>query len=405
MMLLKISFRNVLRQKRRTLFTVLMMAGGFALASVSIGWSDGTYSYIIDMFTRNRMGHIQIHAAGYLDKPSLYKTIDDYMRIGETVESVPGVESWSPRLYSAGLVSLGEETTAAQLVAVDPQRESIATRFEKKIVDGRTFSTAPAREVILGKGLAKVLDARVGEELVFVSQAADGSIADDSYRIIGILDSGDELSDRASFYLPLQVAQELLVLDDRVHEICVIAEHPKQVRRLAQTLGSALNDPNLEASPWQEFAKQFYLAMQTDQKGTYISLFVILLIVAVGVLNTVLMSVLERRREFGVLKAIGTRPMQIVSMVLFEVSILALVSVLIGIVLGVAGNYYLSIHGMTLSESFTYGGIEFKTMYAEINARSLFIPAITVALASTLVSIFPAANAARMDPARTMRMH
>ena len=162
MMLLKISFRNVLRQKRRTLFTVLMMAGGFALASVSIGWSDGTYSYIIDMFTRNRMGHIQIHAAGYLDKPSLYKTIDDYMRIGETVESVPGVESWSPRLYSAGLVSLGEETTAAQLVAVDPQRESIATRFEKKIVDGRTFSTAPAREVILGKGLAKVLDARVG---------------------------------------------------------------------------------------------------------------------------------------------------------------------------------------------------------------------------------------------------
>ncbi len=147
------------------------------------------------------------------------------------------------------------------------------------------------------------------------------------------------------------------------------------------------------------------MAMQTDQKGNYVSLFVILLIVAVGVLNTVLMSILERRREFGLLKAIGTRPMPIVSMVLCEVSILALVSVLIGSVLGVAGNYYLSIHGMTLSESFTYGGIEFKTMYAEVNARSLFIPAIMVILAATLVSIFPAANAARMDPARTMRMH
>lgn len=404
-MLLKIAFRNVFRQKRRTILTALTMFGGFTLAAISIGWSDGTYSYIIDMFTRNRLGHIQIHGKGYLDKPSLYNTINDYKTVGEKIQTVAGVETWAPRLYSAGLASVAEKSAGVQIIGIDPEREATATRFDKKIVAGRNFPKTPSPEAILGKGLAKILHARIGDEIVIVSQAADGSIANDLYHVIGIVESGDEISDRMAFYLHLQDAQELLVLNDRVHEIAVIAQNLVQVEVLTQKIKSALGGPNLEVAPWQEFAKSFYQAMQADVQGNWISLFIILLLVAIGVLNTVLMSVLERTREYGVLKAVGTRPAYIFGLVLYEVNIIVLASVIMGTALSLVINYLLSRHGISLPESFSYGGIEFTKMYTEVNARSLYIPAITVILAANLISLFPSLKAARIEPARAMRIH
>jgi putative ABC transport system permease protein len=245
-MLLKIAFRNVFRQKRRTILTALTMMGGFTLAAISIGWSDGTYSYIINTFTRNRLGHIQIHGTGYLDKPSLYNTVDDYETIGAKIQSVDGVEAWAPRLYSAGLVSVGEKSVGARIIGIDPVRETLATRFDKKIVAGRNFSPTPSPEALLGTGLARSLQAKLGDDIVIVSQAADGSIANARYQIIGLVDSGDPLYDRMAFYLHLQDAQKLLVLENRVHEIVIIAKDLDQVGALVQKIKTALANPKLD---------------------------------------------------------------------------------------------------------------------------------------------------------------
>ncbi|MFQ6109249.1 MAG: ABC transporter permease [Candidatus Aminicenantales bacterium] len=402
---MKIAFRNALRQRRRTILTALTMFGGFVLAAISIGWSDGTYSYIINMFTRNRLGHIQIHARGYMDKPSLYKAIEDYENTGEKIQHLEGVETWAPRLYSAGLSSVEDKSAAVQVIGIDPEREQKATRFHKKIVKGKTFSSRPSHEAVLGKGLADVLHADPGDEVVVVSQAADGSIANDLYRIVGIIDSGDEASDRVALYLHLADAQELFALEGRIHEIVVVVERLSRVQDLTQKIRQELNNPLLDVSPWQEFARSFYAAMKADVQGMWIMLFVIILIVAVGVLNTVLMSVLERTREYGVLKAMGTKPGQIFWQVIVEVNLVALASIVIGIGISLFINHLLSIHGVSLPTSFTYGGVEFKTMYSQINARSLYIPALTVILSASLVSIFPALRAARIDPARAMRIH
>jgi len=404
-MIFKISIRNTMRQKRRTILTALTMFGGFVLAAISVGWSDGTYSYIIDMFTRNQLGHIQIHGKGYLDKPSLYNTIEDYQNVGEQINRVKGVESWTPRLFAAGLASVSDKSAAAQVKGIDPVKENQATRFNKKIVEGKTFPDTVARVAMLGKGLAEVLKANVGDEVVIVSQAADGSIANDLYKIIGIIESGDEISDRMSLYLHLQDAQELFVLNNRIHEIAVVVNDLDKVEELTARIQNKLDDPELAVAPWQEFAKSFYQAMRADVQGMWIMIFVIVLIVAIGVLNTVLMSVLERTREYGVQKAIGTRPRQIFWQVILEVNTIAMVSIVIGIFLSILANHLLSIYGITLPQSFTYGGIEFKNMYAEVNARSLYIPAITVMLSALLVSIFPALRAARIKPAKAMRMH
>ena len=404
-MILKIAFRNIFRQKRRTILTALAMIVGFTLLSLTIGLSDGAYGGIIEMFTRNRTGHIQVHRAGYLDKPSLYETIDGYAAIGETIQGTAGVDAWTPRVYAAGLGSVGEKSTAVQLIGVDVARETQATRFDQKVVEGSVLSESASHEAVIGKGLAKILSAKIDSEIVIFSQGADGSIANDVYKIVGIAESGDDVTDRVACYLHIEDAQELFVLEGRIHEIVVIISNINQVSKVTDAIETRLNNSTLDVAPWQVVAKSFYRAMKTDQQGDAISRWVIMLIVAIGVLNTVLMSVLERTREYGVLKAVGTKPTQIFWLVICEVVIIAIGSIAVGALLGVLSNYLLSIYGITYPEAITYGGMKFTTLYAEVNVRCLIIPAITVMLSATIVSLFPAIKAARIMPAKAMRTH
>jgi len=400
----KMAYRNVLRQKRRTLLTVITMLGGFTLASISIAWSDGTYNFVIDMFTRTQLGHIQVHGRSYLDKPTLYNTINDYEMLGRTINNYEGVVSWAPRLFAAGLASVGNKSTAVRIAGIDPVRETETTRFDKKIIEGRMFGETSTLEVILGKGLAVTLKAELGSELVIVSQGADGSIANDLYHVVGILESGDPLSDQTSLYLRLSDSQELMVLYGQAHEIAIVIEDLDDVEEIAAGLTEAINRSGLTVEPWQEFARSFYDAMQADRQGMWIMLFIIVLIVSVGVLNTVLMTVLERTREYGVLRAIGVRPLQIIRMVAYEVTVMATGSIVIGFMLSLGINYWLSIQGISFG-TFSYGGVEFSEMYSEINARSYIIPAITVLISAVLISLFPAIKAARTVPAKAMRTH
>ena len=396
-MILKIAFRNIFRQKRRTILTGLAMVVGFLLLSVTIGLSDGAYGNIIAMFTRNRIGHIQVHRAGYLDKPSLYETIDNYTAVGATLQGNADVETWSPRLYAAGLGSVDEKSTAVQIIGVDVVRETRATRFDQKIIEGSVLPETASHQAVLGKGLAKILSAKIENEIVIFSQGADGSLANDVYKIVGIAESGDDAPDRTACYLHID--------DGRAHEIVVIVSNINKVDKITNALKTSLNDPTLEVAPWQVVAKSFYRAMKTDQQGDAIGRWVIMLIVAIGVLNTVLMSVLERTREYGVLKAVGTRPMQIFWLVICEVVIITLGSICVGALLGVLANYLLSIYGITYPEEITFGGMKIKTLYAAVNVRCLMIPTFIVLLSAGVVSLFPAIKAARILPAQAMRTH
>jgi putative ABC transport system permease protein len=405
MLTFRIAWRNIFRQKRRTILTVLSMFGGFTLSALSIGWADGTYNRIIDMFTRNRLGHIQVHAKGYLDRPSLYKNIPDYRQVGGEIADVEGVEAWAPRFYAAGLASIGNKSSGVRVIGVDPERENIATHFDKQVTEGTPLSPVPQHQALLGKGLATTLKAGLGDSVVIVSQAADGSIANDIYAVVGIVESGDMAQDRSSFYLHLKDAQNLFVLPGVVHEIVVIVRKLDQVAAITEKIRLKIDNPKLDVEPWQVFARSFYVAMTADKKGSWIMLFVVILIVAIGVLNTVLMTVLERTREYGVLRAVGTGPGQIFRLVIYEVFLMACIGIVIGAILSLVANYALSIHGIPMPEKFTYGGVEFSHYYSEVNGHSFYIPAITVMLAAMIISIFPALKAARIEPARALRTH
>jgi putative ABC transport system permease protein len=404
----KFAFRNLFRQKRRSFLTALTMFGGFVLCALAVGLADGTFNNIVNTFTRTRLGHIQIHADDYLALPGLNKTIADYRRVGRIIEATRYAEAWAPRVLSAGLASVGDRTDAIRIVGLDPELEERATRFNREVVAGRPFSDAAPKEIILGKELARNLKVEPGGDVVLVSQGADGSLANDRFTVVGLADAGDLAANRTTAYLRLRDAQEFLVLDSRVHEIVVIATSLSRVATLNAELRKRLAGRGLDIEPWQVFAKSFYLAMQAKLKGNNVVLFVLIIIVAIGVLNTALMAVLERRREYGVLKALGTRPRQIFSLIVLETVFLASMSVLLGILISVPLNGYIAAHPLNVSGLFsspvTYGGMQYTEATSEVNARTVLFPTVTVLLAAFAVSVFPAIKAARTDPAAAIRI-
>lgn len=402
-MLYKYSIRNTLRQKRRTMFTMLMMIGGFVLCGFTIGWTEGAYDFMINKFTRTWTGHIQIHQGDYLDRPSLYKTIDDYGEVMEKVRSTEGVEGAAPRVLTSGLGSIGEKTSGVQIVGIEPAEENSATGFNNRIEEGEPLGDSPDRSVLLGNGLAEVLEAGIGDSLIVISQAADGSMASGIYRIRGLYSSGNEANDRTSVYMHIRDAQSLFALEGRIHEILVVCGSLDQVHPAADRLREKLKGGELEVAEWPEVNPVFYRSMKSDKAGAYYSYAIIVIIVAVGVLNTVLMSVMERRKEYGVMKALGTRPWQIVRMIYLEIGTIALASSIIGSAITLGLLYYFSINGISGFGEMSVAGITVSEYPSKIFPAAFYVPLILIFISAALVAVYPAVRAARVDPAGAMR--
>ncbi|HHS51096.1 MAG TPA: ABC transporter permease [candidate division Zixibacteria bacterium] len=403
-MLIKLAFRNILRQKRRSILTIATISAGFAFGSISIGIQTGSFNQMIDTFTRAYLGHIQIHNEGYLEEPTLYNVIRGYEIIGDELDGFDFIEGWAPRLYFAGLVSVDEKSDAVSIVGIDPKLENQTTHFDGKIVEGTTFSSAP-NEVILGKGLMDALDAKIGDELVLVVQSADGSMGNDLYRIVGKVDVGNEASNRMSVYMQLDEAQEIMVMNGQIHEIAIIIGKISRLNRYYEIISAKLQGTGISLVTWRAVNPNFAEMVDTKKGAFFIIQFVIMLIVAVGVLNTVLMSVLERTREFGVLKALGTRPPVIFRLIIVESAIMSVFGMIFGSIFGTAINLPMAHWGIKTPHSYDIGGILFDTMKSEVTVQTLTMPAIIVLFTALFVSIFPAIRAARTVPAKSLRFH
>ena len=379
------------------------MAAVTCLFSFFIGVHEGSFQGVIDMFIRARTGHVQIHKAGYLEKPSIYKTIKNYEDIGKEIEKAPLVLSWAPRVYASGLVFVDTKTTGAKIIGIDPKREINTTRFKEKIKKGAMFSSEPLKEVIIGAPLARVLKADIGKEIVIITQAVDGSIANEIFKIIGFAGTIDDPSERNNIYMNIKSAQEYLELGSRVHEIAIVISDQDKSQETADYIRDLNIDKTLEAAPWEVVEKDFYKTMRTDMERSNIIFFIIMSIVAIGILNTVLMSILERTREFGVIKALGTRPFYIFILIVLESGILSIMSALLGMAAGIAINYYLSIHGIKYPTPIEFQGVFVTEMRSIVNAKSIIKPLLLTIFTAVTVSILPAIKAARIIPVKALR--
>ncbi len=227
MLTLKLAFRNIVRNRRRTLLTGLSMFAGYVLLVLSFSIQDGSYHKVLKAYTQGSSGHIQITQNQYLDKPTLYRTVNDYQQVIKSLEGISVIKAVTPRIHSAALAYGENKTAMARLVGIDPVREQSLSFLQNKISQGQYFTSSLNQDgyaqAMIGQSLASQLKLKIGDELVLITQGADGSMANDIFIISAIVGNNDS-AERLNVYLPLSGIQMFLSLQERVHTLVLLVD-------------------------------------------------------------------------------------------------------------------------------------------------------------------------------------
>jgi ABC-type lipoprotein release transport system permease subunit len=402
---IKIAWRNILRNKNRSLITI--SAVGFGLGALIFIWSfvEGAHKQMVENYTSLLTSHIQIHAKGYHAKPKLESTVPHPEKVIQKIQNNPMVKASSPRVRAEGLLTSTNSSSGVFILGIDPAREPQISRLHKSIKEGQFIDSAHPRDVVLGQMLADTLDVGIGSKVVVMSQALDGSVAAGAFYVKGLLETGTEEIDRAVMLINYNYAQELFNMVDQASEIAIRVVAADKNHSIAKEIQSTLDYNFLEILPWQETSKSFQQWIEFDNGFIWLIVMVLMIVVAIGILNTVLMGVLERTRDFGVLLALGTKPKEIIQMVVWESFFLGTVGSLTGLGIGFLLTHYFQIVGINLTV-FTKALNSFyidAVIYPVSNMTHIGISTALVLSTSIIVCLYPALRAARLKPIEAIR--
>jgi len=405
--LVAIAWRNLWRHKRRSLITATAMAVAVAMCMSLIAFTDGMYGKMFEIMVDQQLGHVQIHHPDYPGTRQLLDTIPDAEATIEAIEGVQGAVGATGRLNGFALLGGAKKSTGAQLQGLEPARELPLTHVDQRIVEGRYLADEPGKEIVLGTGLAEDLALGIGDEVVGFTQSADGSLGNDLYTVVGLSSTGNAAMDKGGAWMHLADLQELLVLPDQVHNITVLSMDADELGPFTERLEEVVPE-GIEVQAWSEASPQTAELMGMQSFASLIMLGIVFAVASFGVLNTMMMSVFERTRELGVLKAIGLRPRQMVSMVLWESVFLAALAGTIGLVFGGLLDLLVVFVGFDMSagspDGFEIMGVRLDpVIYGEVTPFSLFAPITALVVVSVLASIWPAWRAARLQPVEAIR--
>ncbi|MCK6506233.1 ABC transporter permease [Myxococcota bacterium] len=421
-MLAFMAWRNLWRHSRRTLITAAAMAVSVAFVMGMLAYVDGMYRKMSEVMIDQATGHVQVAHPDYATRRTLYDTVPDAATRVAALEALPDLRASTARLYGFALLGGAEETAGAQLVGVLPDREQALVPMAERIVQGRWLEGDAARQIVLGAGLAETLRVAVGDQVVAVTQASDGSLGNELYEVVGVVTSGSVTLDRTGAWLSLPDLQALLVLPDQVHELIVLTDSRESrlgdalvrdaVERVraavAPTTAGAPEAPELLIRPWWEVSPTTASMMTMSDSTAWLMLAIVYSVAGLGVLNTMLMSVFERTRELGVMKALGTRPAVVIRLVLWESALLGGLAALGGLVLGGALDWYLVRYGLDLTvgdgERLSSAGVLFDPIiYGVVRVDRIVITVASVLVVAVLAALWPAVRAARLRPIDAMR--
>ncbi|MFT4624804.1 MAG: ABC-type lipoprotein release transport system permease subunit [Myxococcota bacterium] len=406
MIWIAIAWRNLTRQGRRTLVTASAMSVSVALCMASICLIDGMYDNMFDLMVNQQLGHIQVHHVDYPAKRSMYDTIAHADEVLQTIDAMPGVQGVTPRLMGFGLLGGATRSAGARLVGIDPVRESAVTPIAERIKAGTYLDAAESGGILLGRKLAEELELGVGDEVIAVTQAADGSTGNVLYTVKGLFHTGDIGMDKGGAYLLLSDLQELMVLPDQVHQLTLTSTDREALDTLAAAISAA--EPDLLVRTWSQVSPSTaqMMSMQTATAGMLLG--IVFLVASFGVVNTMLVSVFERTTEFGVMRALGVAPRQLVTMVVVEAILLGAIAAVGGVTVGLGLDAYLVITGLDFSasigEGFEVNGVMMDpVLRGAFNIEPVLSTVLILIAVSGLAAVWPAARAAMIRPVDAIR--
>lgn len=403
---LLLAWRNLWRHGRRTWLTVGAMIFSNSLLIFAISLQFGSYDMMIDNTLQAYSGHIQLQHQRYLDEPKMRYALPSVESGAQRLRDELGLASISARAAGFALASSEERSYGLQIIGVDATHEPLVSTLPGLVKQGRYLESGAAAEIVIGAVLARNLKVGPGDELTFLGSGFDDSFAAGVVQIVGVFESGVADLDRSMAQINLGYFQEVFAMRGHGHSIVIRAEHIDDVEQLMMKIQSiGMTGDQLALRHWDDLQPGLRQAIQADLTSNSFMYIVLIVLVAFSVLNTQLMSVLERTREFGTMMALGLKPSRLSRLVMLETALMTGLGLMLGITCGLLLNLYLSRVG------FSYPGMEEMAlkfnlpdrMYPEISLFTLTMGPSIVAIASLLAAIYPATRLYRLLPIEAMR--
>lgn len=403
---LLMAWRNLWRNRRRTWLTVCAMVFSNVILVFMISLQLGSYQMMIDNTLHAFTGHLQIQHRGFNDEPKLRSTVPAIAELAATLRKELASQQISARAIGFALASSEERSYGLQLIGVQPDYEPLISTLPGLIHRGRYFTDNSASEIIIGVTLARNLRVDIGDEITLLGSGLDGSFAAGVATVVGIFESGMPDVDRSMAQLPLGYFQAVFAMDDQGHSIVIKAPDLFQVSDLQLRAQAALADnSSLAVLNWELLLPGLKQAIQADFTSAWFMYTILVVLVSFSVLNTQLMSVLERTREFGTMMALGVGPKHLARLIALETFLMAA----LGLALGVAGGLLVTLYMAEVG--FSYPGMEQMTerfnlpprMYPVVSLLSVVMGPSVVFLGSLLASLYPALRLFYLQPIQAMR--
>ena len=406
---LKMAWRNIWRHPRRAILTMAAIAFATLLLIFMLSWQFGSYDTMINAAVKVHTGHLQVQAEGYNEKRDMRLVVPDPAAVSDILERTPGVAAHTARASAFSLVSSKERTYGVAVMGIDPEKEAHVTTLKQLIRQGHYLTEGDADHALVGELLAKNLRVGVGDELVLLGQGRDGSIAATVVRVKGIFSYGQDEFDRNFIYIPLPYFQEVYSMRGAAHEVAALANSRKDVLQVKQAVSAGIeridSKKKLVALDWMELMPGLIQSIQIDLISGLIMYVILIIVVAFSILNTFLMVIFERTKEFGVFMAMGTTPGRLTKLLLLESTALTMLGTVIGIIAGSLVTWYFQVHGILFSgtsEMMRQYGLP-ERMYPQLSPLSIAIGAGLVLVITLVTALYPALKVRRLRPVEAIR--
>ncbi len=401
---MKLARRNVFRNKRRTIIAGTAIGIGLASLIFTDALMIGMEENMIESATATFLGEGQIHRQGFRQTYEIEKTINNLDDIIIDLGREEIIADFSLRTLSPAMISSPANVSAVEFVGIEPSREKNLSKIDEAITEGSYFSGDGERDIVIGRKLAEILEVEIGDRIVVtVSQAETGDLSQEMFRISGIYFFNSREMDRGMAFARLNKTQQMLGIDGRVHEIALKFTDISMSRNKLLPFWDRYSKNGNEAVGWNVILPQMESVFALSRFSVYIMGLILFGIVALVIINTLFMSLKERMFEFGVLRAVGTRPFGMAKLIVFEAGALAVISIVLGVILGLAVTYIFTLTGIDY-RGIEYLGVTFQELlYPVMRINQFFIYPISLFFLTCLVGIYPALIAARMSPVKAMR--
>lgn len=404
----KMAWRNIGRNPRRTVLTISAIAFASLLLVFMLSLQFGSYDAMINASVKIHTGHLQVQAEGYQEKRDMRLVVENPQAVGRILERIPEVEAWSPRANGFSLVSSQNRTYGILVNGIDPEREARVSTLKSLVRKGAYLSEQDRNQALVGRLLAENLRVGLGDELTVLGQGRDGSIAASVVTVKGIFSSGMDDFDRSSIAIPLADFQDVYFMRGAAHEVVALGRNLADVQAIKGKVKVGISGidqkPPLVALDWSEIMPGLLQAIQMDLVSGAIFYLILILVVAFSIMNTFLMAIFERTREFGVLMAIGTTPGRLTKLLLIESMSMTGVGIVIGIVLGCLLTLYYQSHGLDLagsSEILEQFGISGR-LHPRLSVLSALAGPAVVLIITFLAALWPALKVRGLRPVEAM---